>query len=62
MDEIQQALINIGAVGIMDGSVYGGQDFLRMNLGCSKEKVIDGLERLKRAVDYLKIVSNVLEQ
>lgn len=39
MNEIQQALINIGAVGIMDG-----------------------LERLKRAVDYLKIVSNVLEQ
>ncbi|WP_035052240.1 MalY/PatB family protein [Carnobacterium pleistocenium] len=56
MKEIQQALIAIGAVAIMDGSIYGeeGQDFLRMNLGCSKEKVLDGLERLKKAIDYLK--------
>lgn len=46
MQEIQQALVTIGAVAIMDGSIYGeeGKDFLRMNLGCSREKVLDGLE------------------
>ncbi|AEB30186.1 hypothetical protein CAR_c15270 [Carnobacterium sp. 17-4] len=61
MEEIQQALVNIGGVAIMDGSIYGGPDFLRMNIGCSKEKVIDGLERLKRAIDYLKADLNVFE-
>lgn len=47
----------------MNGSIYGedGPAFLRMNLGCSKEKVLDGLERLKRAIDYLKADLNVLE-
>lgn len=57
MEEIQQTLVDIGKVAIMDGSIYGGQGFLRMNLGCSREKVLDGLERLKRAIEYLKMES-----
>lgn len=57
MQEIQQALVTICAVAIMDGSVYGeeGQNFLRMNLGCSREKILDGLERLTKAIEYLKV-------
>lgn len=55
MEEIQQALVAIGKVAIMDGSIYGGQNFLRMNLGCSREKVLDGLERLTKAIEYLKM-------
>lgn len=43
----------------MDGSIYGGPDFLRMNLRCSKEKVLGGLERLKRAIDYLKTETRI---
>lgn len=61
MEEIQQALVNIGAVAIMDGSIYGGQDFLRMNLGCSREKVTDGLERLKKVIEYLRMESENTE-
>lgn len=60
MEDLQQALIEIGEVAIMDGSIYGvqGKDFLRMNIGCPRKKVMDGLEGLKKAVDYLKMNKN----
>ncbi len=53
--EIKEALVNIGQVGIMGGDVYGAEDgkFLRMNIGCPKEKLYKGLQGLKKAVDYL---------
>lgn len=52
MAEIQERLINVGKVAIMDGSVYGetGADFLRLNIGCPREKLVDGLERLKKSL------------
>lgn len=54
--ELQRVLIDIGKVAIMDGSVYGGngQSFLRLNIGCPKEKIYDGLERVKKSIQYLK--------
>lgn len=54
-EEIQTALVQIGKVGIMAGDVYGAGEgqFLRMNLGCPESKVIEGLHRLKRAIDSL---------
>lgn len=60
MEDLQKALIEIGKVAIMDGAIYGaqGERFLRMNIGCPREKVIEGLEGLKRAVDYLKKGNN----
>lgn len=50
--ELQQALVEVGKVGIMSGAVYGEDRgiFLRMNVGCPQSKVIEGLERLKRSV------------
>lgn len=53
--EIQQALVEVGKVGIMSGEVYGEDRgvFLRMNVGCPQSKVIEGLERLKRSVLFL---------
>lgn len=50
--ELQQALVKAGKVGIMSGAVYGEERgiFLRMNVGCPQSKVIEGLERLKRSV------------
>lgn len=56
MEDLQRALIEIGKVAIMDGSIYGaqGEEFLRMNIGCPRKKVIEGLEGLEKAVDYLK--------
>lgn len=34
----------------MPGSAYGDKNYLRMNLGCPKAKLEDGLERMKKAV------------
>lgn len=58
---LQDALVNVGKVGIMRGEVYGenGQGFLRMNLGCPRAKMIEGLERMKQSLDYLKDESYV---
>jgi cystathionine beta-lyase len=40
----------------MPGETYGeaGKGFIRMNIGCPKSKLIDGLNRLKKAIDYLE--------
>lgn len=54
-DEIQHALVNEGKVGIMPGETYGdnGAKYLRLNCGCPKEKLIEGLWRLKKGIKYL---------
>ena len=54
--QLQDALIHYGKVAIMPGNTYGtaGENFIRMNVGCPREKLIDGLQRLKLAVNQLK--------
>lgn len=54
-DEIQNALVNVGGVAIMKGEIYGenGAKYLRMNLGCPRSKIKEGLKRFKKAMDYL---------
>lgn len=56
MDELQQALVSYGKVAIMYGSVYGGNgsNFLRLNVGCPRNKLIEGLDRLKKSIEYLE--------
>lgn len=56
MEEIQDALIHHGKVAIMAGETYGttGKNFLRLNIGCSKDKLIDGLSRLRDSILFLK--------
>lgn len=40
---------------LSDGAIYGsGEKFLRMNIACPRQRVADGLERLKRAIELLK--------
>ena len=53
--EIQDALVNVGGVAIMKGETYGenGSKYLRMNLGCPRSKIEEGLRRFKKAMDYL---------
>jgi len=48
---LQQALIQ-QRVAIMPGSTYGsaGQGFLRLNVGCPRSKVEDGVSRLIAAI------------
>ena len=54
-EEIQYALVNEGKIGIMPGETYGdnGAKYLRLNCGCPKEKLIEGLWRLKKGIEYL---------
>lgn len=53
--QLQEAMIHHGKVAIMPGEMYGenGKGFLRMNVGCPSSKVIEGLQRLKKAINYL---------
>ena len=55
-ESFQKALIDIGKVAIMPGVTYGeeGKNYLRLNIGCPREKVKDGLSRLKLAVESFK--------
>lgn len=51
--EFQVLLIQKGKVAIMPGNTYGkvGEYFIRLNVGCSREKVFKGLERIKAALE-----------
>ena len=55
-DEIQDALVNVGRIGLNDGSAYGleGSRFFRINIGCPKSTLEDGLNRIKKAVESFK--------
>ncbi|MEG1504311.1 MAG: aminotransferase class I/II-fold pyridoxal phosphate-dependent enzyme [Enterococcus sp.] len=55
MEEVQAVLIQQEKVAIMKGETYGieGKNYLRFNLGAPKEKIIDGAQRLMRAIQYL---------
>lgn len=52
-DQLQDALVNQGHVGMMKGEIYFGKGYLRMNVGCLRSKVLDGLERLQKSLNYL---------
>lgn len=52
MEELQARMIHIGKVAIMSGTVYGesGKNFLRLNVGCPRKKLEDGLNRLTQSL------------
>lgn len=52
-EAIQDALIHVGKVGIMPGKTYGAEDYLRMNLGCPRQKLREGLRRMKLALETI---------
>lgn len=49
--EIWNSLLKKGKLGLEPGSKYGpgGEGFLRMNIACSRETLLEGLSRLKKA-------------
>ena len=50
-EEIRERLVVKGKLGLESGTKFGkgGEGFVRMNLACPRETVIEGLERLKKA-------------
>ncbi|MGO0907767.1 MalY/PatB family protein [Clostridioides difficile] len=54
-EKFQKLLIDIGEVAIMAGKVYGEESefYLRLNVACSREKLEDGLNRIKKTIDYI---------
>ncbi|OCA87583.1 cystathionine beta-lyase [Bacillus sp. FJAT-27225] len=51
-DELMKRLVEVGKVGLEPGPKYGtgGEGFLRMNIGCPRDVLIDGLQRIKKAL------------
>lgn len=50
-EELRERLIKKGKLGLEPGPKYGpgGEGFVRMNIACPRETLLDGLERLKTA-------------
>ena len=50
--EIEQLLIKKGKIWINAGDMYGesGEGFIRINIACPRQVLIDGLDRLRRAL------------
>lgn len=50
-EEIKKALLEKGKLALEPGAKYGpgGEGFVRMNIACSRELLLDGLERFKKA-------------
>ncbi|MCP4709308.1 MAG: aspartate aminotransferase, partial [Planctomycetes bacterium] len=40
-------------VGLSDGKYFMGEGFVRLNFGCSRQTLVEGLERIKRAVENI---------
>ncbi|PWN72462.1 pyridoxal phosphate-dependent aminotransferase [Chryseobacterium phosphatilyticum] len=51
-DELSKILLMEGKVWLNSGTMYGknGEGFLRINIGCPRELLTEGLERLKKAL------------
>lgn len=56
-DEINEALLNVGKIILNDGRPYGegGEGYFRLNVGCPRSIVEDGLDRIKKSVESLKV-------
>lgn len=55
MDILQKQLVEYGKVGIMLGAHYGDNRYLRLNCGCPREKLVEGVKRFK---ETLMIINN----
>lgn len=54
MRELQEILVQECKVGIMNGKIYGDENYLRMNCGASLSKVEEGMKRLLQAFEILR--------
>ena len=51
-DDIMDRLVNIGGVGLYGGTEFGlqGEAFFRMNLGCPRSRLEQGLQGIQKAM------------
>lgn len=52
-ERLQEALVQEGKVAVMSGQVYGAVHRLRLNVGCPRRKIEEGLRRMQIAYDKL---------
>jgi cysteine-S-conjugate beta-lyase len=52
-DKLKEFMIHKARVGLSDGNIFGepGEGFMRINLGCTRSMLVEGLNRIKNAVD-----------
>lgn len=50
--ELSKIILEEGHLRINDGSTYGeaGEGFVRINIACPKELLVEGLKRLEKAI------------
>ncbi len=53
-EQLKAMMYNETRVGIMDGSKYGMDYHLRINIGCPTQKLVEGIKRLHQAVIMLE--------
>lgn len=55
-DEVNEALLNVGKIVLNDGRPYGegGEGYFRLNVGCPRVTLEEGLKRIKASVDSLR--------
>ncbi len=53
-EALQRVLVEREGVAIMGGAVYGAPGFVRLNVGCPREKVVRGVSALVRAVGAVR--------
>lgn len=54
-EDLHDLMVKEGKILLNDGHTFGneGDGFLRLNIGCPRETLVDGLNRIKKAVDSL---------
>jgi cystathionine beta-lyase len=54
--ELQEFFVKKAAVGMNEGSVFGpgGEGFMRMNVGTTRDNVMKALEQIRKAVTDLR--------
>ena len=55
-DELNELMIKKGKIWINDGVTFGkeGEGFLRLNIGCPRSTLEEGLKRIEKAVNSIK--------
>jgi cystathionine beta-lyase len=54
-DELSKLLLDEGKVWLNSGTMYGkgGEGFLRINIGCPRILLVEGLKRLQNVINSL---------